>query len=107
VFGFLSLATLKTARGPDFLPRTPCFLPPPPTLLFFRSHPRRLLTSTTQTILKIQDMPRKTLPSFAFVVSSARHESFDLPDYYRPTRHEQYGPYYKEQQGSAQDSMVC
>ncbi|KAF9459387.1 hypothetical protein BDZ94DRAFT_1268326 [Collybia nuda] len=48
-------------------------------------------------------MSKKTFPSFSFVISSHR-ESFAMPDYYRPTRHEEYGPYYREV-GPPQDLM--
>ncbi|KAF9462757.1 hypothetical protein BDZ94DRAFT_1260701 [Collybia nuda] len=46
-------------------------------------------------------MPRRTLPSFSLAVSS-RRDSFTLPDYYRRTRVETYGPYYRQ---SAPDLM--
>lgn len=49
-------------------------------------------------------MSRKILPSFTSIVSS-RRESFSLPDYYRATRYEKYGPYYRE--SAPQDLMVC
>ncbi|KAF8231072.1 hypothetical protein L208DRAFT_1378281 [Tricholoma matsutake] len=46
---------------------------------------------------------RRTL-SFFTVSDSSRRESFTLPDYYRSTRIEQYGPRYRSSE-SAQDLM--
>ncbi|KAF8227106.1 hypothetical protein L208DRAFT_334264 [Tricholoma matsutake] len=46
---------------------------------------------------------RRTLPFFT-VSDSSRRESFTLPDYYRSTRIEQYGPRYRSSE-SAQDLM--
>jgi hypothetical protein len=45
-----------------------------------------------------------TFPSFTLVLSSKR-DSFSLPDYYRTTRIEMYGPYFRPSQ-PAQDLMV-
>jgi hypothetical protein len=47
---------------------------------------------------------RGTFHSFIFP-SHSRRDSFSLPDYYRQTRLEQYGPYYRSSE-SAQDLMV-
>ncbi|KAF8227036.1 hypothetical protein L208DRAFT_1406081 [Tricholoma matsutake] len=44
---------------------------------------------------------RRTLPLFT-VSNPSRRESFTLPDYYRSTRIEQYGPYYRSSE-SARD----
>ena len=45
----------------------------------------------------------RTLPPFTFATS--RRDSFTLPDYYRTTRLEQYGPYYRSSE-PVQDLMV-
>lgn len=44
------------------------------------------------------------LPSFSLVLSQGR-DSPALPDYYRTTRHEKYGPYLRSST-AAQDCMV-
>ena len=48
---------------------------------------------------------RQTLPSFTFTTTSSSRNSFTLPDYYRSTRLEQYGPYYRSSE-PVQDLMV-
>jgi len=40
-------------------------------------------------------MHRPTFPSLALVLESSRRDSFTLPDYYRTTRLETYGPYFR------------
>jgi hypothetical protein len=45
-----------------------------------------------------------TFPSFTLALSS-RRDSFTLPDYYRTTRLEMYGPYFRTPE-PAQDLMV-
>ena len=47
---------------------------------------------------------RQTIHSFIFSTHS-RRDSFSLTDYYRTTRLEQYGPYYRSS-ASARDLMV-
>lgn len=71
--------------------------PPPPHTHFLVLPPSssRTITSYATLSLNLQTMPCRTLPSFTLVVSS-RRDSFPLPDYYRTTRVETYGPYYRQ-----------
>lgn len=48
---------------------------------------------------------RRTFPSFTLALATPQHEATDMPDYYRSTRHETYGPYYRKSE-SPRDFMA-
>jgi hypothetical protein len=96
---------LPSKRRGDLIYTLDSFLPPTTPNAPFRSLHRLLIGSNITILKNTISMPPKTLPSFASVISSG-HESPGLPDYYRTTRREEYGPYHREPD-HPQDLMVC